>query len=202
MQQIYRVTFSIMKFKFFLSLLMLTVAVALWAQKTDADTTKTDTKSLAVFTDVKDHITHEPIKGVKAELVWAADSTHADTVHVEYQEEEYYKSSFIQFPVKQAGNYLVKVEAEGYTTKYVPFEVKKIYKRERYLSMKTIYLHTVPKKNEIELDEIVVVATKLKFYMNGDTLVYDADAFNLAEGSMLNTLIKQLPGVERAVSSR
>ena len=196
MQQIYRVTFSIMKLKFFLSLLMLTVAVALWAQKTDADTTKTDTRDLAVFTDVKDHITHEPIKGVKAELVWAADSTHADTVHVEYQEEEYYKSSFIQFPVKQAGNYLVKVEAEGYTTKYVPFEVKKIYKRERYLSMKTIYLHTVPKKNEIELDEIVVVATKLKFYMNGDTLVYDADAFNLAEGSMLNTLIKQLPGVE------
>ena len=58
-----------MKFKFFLSLLMLTVAVALWAQKTDADTTKTDTRDLAVFTDVKDHITHEPIKGVKAELV-------------------------------------------------------------------------------------------------------------------------------------
>ena len=105
-----------MKFKFFLSLLMLTVAVALWAQKTDVDTTKTDTRSLAVFTDVKDHITHEPIKGVKAELVWAADSTHADTVHVEYQEDEYYKSSFIQFPIKQAGNYLVKVEAEGYTT--------------------------------------------------------------------------------------
>ena len=191
-----------MNLKSILSLLMLTVALTMSAQigapnsTTDADTTKTDTKSPVVYTDVKDHITHEAIKGVKAELVWAADSTHADTVHVEYHDEEYYKSSFMYFPVKQAGKYLVKVEADGYVTKYVPFEVKKIYKRERYLTMKTIYLHTVPKKNEIELDEIVVVATKLKFYMNGDTLVYDADAFNLAEGSMLNTLIKQLPGVE------
>ena len=110
----------------------------------------------------------------------------------EYQEEEYYKASFLQFPIKQAGNYLVKVEADDYVTKYVPLEVKKIYKRERYLTMKTIYLHTVPKKNEIELDEFVVVATKLKFYMNGDTLVYDADAFNLAEGSMLGALVSMI----------
>lgn len=178
---------------------MLMVTATLWAQKADADSTKNNKnneQALAVYVDLKDHLTHEPVKGAKAELVWAADSTHADTVHVEYHDEEYYKSSWMNFPVKQAGNYLVKVEAEGYVTKYVPLEVKKIYKRERYLTMKTIYLHTLPKKNEIELDEIVVVATKLKFYMNGDTLVYDADAFNMAEGSMLNTLIKQLPGVE------
>lgn len=163
-----------------------------WAQ----DSTKTDTRVLNAYADVKDHLTHDAIKGVKAELLWAADSTHADTVHVEYQEEGNYKSSWARFPVKQAGNYLVKVKAEGYVTKYVPLEVKKIYKRERYMTLKTIYLHKVPKKNEYALDDIVVVATKLKFYMNGDTLVYDADAFNLAEGSMLNTLIKQLPGVE------
>ena len=204
-----------MKLKLFLSLLVLAVTVALWAKngtfatvaaspsyllatedKADADTTKKDARDLVVFTDIKDHITHEAIKGIKAELLWAADSTHADTIHVEYHEEEYYKASFLQFPVKQAGNYLVKVEADDYVTKYVPLEVKKIYKRERYLTMKTIYLHTVPKKNEIELDEFVVVATKLKFYMNGDTLVYDADAFNLAEGSMLGALVRQLPGVE------
>ena len=30
----------------------------------------------------------------------------------------------------------------------------------------------------------------------GDTLVYNADAFNVPEGSMLDGLIKQLPGVE------
>jgi hypothetical protein len=32
--------------------------------------------------------------------------------------------------------------------------------------------------------------------MDGDTLVYNADAFQMAEGSMLDALIKKLPGVE------
>lgn len=39
-------------------------------------------------------------------------------------------------------------------------------------------------------------ASKVKFYNRGDTLVYNADAFNLAEGSMLDALIQQLPDVE------
>ena len=46
------------------------------------------------------------------------------------------------------------------------------------------------------MDEVVVTASKVKFYYKGDTLVYNADAFVLAEGSMLDALIKQLPGVE------
>ena len=51
------------------------------------------------------------------------------------------------------------------------------------------------KIQEMELDEVVVKATKVKMYHNGDTLVYNADAFNLPNGSMLDALIKQLPGV-------
>lgn len=46
-----------------------------------------------------------------------------------------------------------------------------------------------------QLEDVVVKATKVKFYMNKDTLVYNADAFNLQEGSMLDDLIRQLPGV-------
>lgn len=36
----------------------------------------------------------------------------------------------------------------------------------------------------------------MKFYTRKDTLVFNADAFQLAEGSMLDALIRQLPGVE------
>lgn len=171
------------------------VTTAVWAQTGDADSTK-NARGLLMMTDVKDHLTHDPIKDVKAELLWAADSSFADTIHSEYEDEEYYKNSSLSFHITKAGNYLVKVEAEGYTTKYVPLEIKKLYKRELYRTMKPIYLHTLPKRNEYVLDDVVVVATKLKFYMNGDTLVYDADAFNMAEGSMLNELIRKLPGVE------
>lgn len=49
---------------------------------------------------------------------------------------------------------------------------------------------------EVKLGEVAVKATKVKFYMNGDTLVYNADAFQLEEGSMLDALIRQLPGAE------
>lgn len=46
------------------------------------------------------------------------------------------------------------------------------------------------------LSELTVTATKVKFYNKGDTIVYNADAFVLAEGSMLDALIAQLPGAE------
>lgn len=48
----------------------------------------------------------------------------------------------------------------------------------------------------IRLREVTVTATKLKMVMNGDTIVYNADAFNLSTGSMLDALVAQLPGVE------
>lgn len=42
------------------------------------------------------------------------------------------------------------------------------------------------------LPEVTVKATKVKMVMHGDTIVYNADAFNLAEGSMLDALISKL----------
>ena len=46
------------------------------------------------------------------------------------------------------------------------------------------------------LGEVVVTASKIKMVMRGDTVVYNADAFELANGSMLDALVRQLPGVE------
>ncbi len=46
-----------------------------------------------------------------------------------------------------------------------------------------------------ELDEVTVKATKVKMFWKGDTIVYNADAFNLPSGSMLDDLIRQMPGV-------
>lgn len=51
-----------------------------------------------------------------------------------------------------------------------------------------------PKPNELK--ELTVTASKVKFYHKGDTLVYNADAFVLPEGSMLDALVARLPGVE------
>lgn len=49
---------------------------------------------------------------------------------------------------------------------------------------------------ENRLREVSVTASKVMFYNKGDTLIYNADAFVLAEGSTLDALLEQMPGVE------
>ena len=51
-------------------------------------------------------------------------------------------------------------------------------------------------RRDYMLNGVTVKATQVKFYHKGDTVIYNADAFQLAEGSMLDNLIKQLPGAE------
>ncbi len=46
------------------------------------------------------------------------------------------------------------------------------------------------------LDEVTVKASQVKMVYRGDTIIYNADAFRLSDGSMLDALIEQLPGVE------
>ncbi len=174
-------------------LFLLTITVG---AKEDADSTKTKGRELLAGAEIKDHLTHEAVKGVKGELLWAADSSMVDTLSVSFEEGDGWKYTYFLAKIKQPGQYLARLNAEGYQTKYVPIDIKKMYKREKYRMLKTVYLRKLPKKQDIELDEVVVKATKLKFYMDGDTLVYDADAFQMAEGSMLDALIKKLPGVE------
>ncbi|MDE6796070.1 MAG: outer membrane beta-barrel family protein [Muribaculaceae bacterium] len=60
----------------------------------------------------------------------------------------------------------------------------------------TVTTDTIAIGKTIELEEVEVVASKLKMVMNGDTIVYNADAFNLSEGSMLDKLVELLPGVK------
>ena len=67
-----------------------------------------------------------------------------------------------------------------------------IYGREQQRELPPVYL----KRESKMLQEVVVTATKVQFYYKGDTLVFNADAFELAEGSMLDALVRKLPGVE------
>lgn len=88
--------------------------------------------------------------------------------------------------------YVFDVICDGYNMQAVTYTVDKIGRREKYRNIPTIYLERAPQM----LNEVTVTSTKIKFYNKGDTVVYNADAFQLAEGSMLDALIAQLPGVE------
>ncbi len=53
----------------------------------------------------------------------------------------------------------------------------------------------IRRKMHKQLGEASVTSSRILFYHKGDTLVYNASEFVLAEGSMIDALIKQLPGV-------
>lgn len=96
----------------------------------------------------------------------------------------------------QLGKYIIKLENEDYKTCYLNYEMSTLPKLE-FLEGPDAKMQPIHKKGlhgDNELGEVVVKATKVQFFYKGDTIVYNADAFNLPEGSMLDALIRQMPG--------
>lgn len=89
-------------------------------------------------------------------------------------------------------SYILRFESEGHKPKYITYHFKP--RKKNVYRLDDVKLMRKPP--ERQLGEAVVKATHVKFYNKGDTLVFNADAFQLAEGSMLDALIRQLPGVE------
>lgn len=95
------------------------------------------------------------------------------------------------------GKYELKFDRDGYDVYFHEFKVSSI-------SQEIIWIPTIKltKERKYELDEMEIVHTAIKMVMHGDTIVYDAAAFDLAEGSMLDALVKQLPGAELSSDGR
>ena len=89
------------------------------------------------------------------------------------------------------GKYMLTLDREGYEPYVKEFERK-------YRDQTTVWVGNLAMKRERirQLNEVEVTATAIKMVMNGDTVVYNADAFNLAEGSMLESLVRQLPNAQ------
>lgn len=101
--------------------------------------------------------------------------------------------SYFTFKVERKDStYIFDVKCEGYTTQTITYSVENLGKRESYREIPVIFMQRAPR----QLKEVTVTASKIKFYNKGDTVVFNADAFQLAEGSMLDALVAQLPGVE------
>lgn len=96
-----------------------------------------------------------------------------------------------EVPRTEGTSYTIEASFEGYDYGSIRVEINNLGRRELKRDLPTIYL-----KRAKVLKEVTVTASKIKFYHKNDTLIYNADAFQLAEGSMLDALISQLPGVE------
>ncbi len=161
--------------------------------------------SLYIIGSVADGFTKAAVPEAFVTLM-RQDSTVVDTMHVHDSHTwvsgvgKGNATSRYYFQVsREPQDYIIKVEHPNYETAFTNYTQKRVSRRLQYTYIPTAYLKKAAKAHHHEggeLDEVVVKATKVKMVWKGDTLVYNADAFNVPEGSMLDGLIRQLPGVE------
>ncbi len=151
-----------------------------------------------------DSFTREVIDSVWIELYRMPDSVMVDTLY-NYREHmmkmwgwEYPVDGF-NTKVPTHGKYMIYAAKKGYKPFFHAFEIprKRYNKKVREWDLDELLMYKAGSTFlDRDLDEITVKATRVKMVMHGDTVVYNADAFQLSEGSMLDALVRQLPGVE------
>ncbi|MBQ0020369.1 MAG: hypothetical protein KBT39_07605 [Bacteroidales bacterium] len=92
---------------------------------------------------------------------------------------------------KKTCDYKIRASQEGYEDAWMDIHIDGNVTNAELLD-KPLELRRIREKM---LKDVNVTATKIKMYHKGDTIVYNADAFDLPEGSMLEDLIREMPGV-------
>ncbi|WP_243348326.1 outer membrane beta-barrel protein [Parabacteroides sp. FAFU027] len=155
-------------------------------------------RTIDLWGHIKDSFTKVGILGTKITLM-RSDSSVVDTMTVKYFDwglklDTYYKFNIPARPQK----FIIRAEHPDYKPTYVDYDIKYVA-RNVYFDAPWHYMkkraYRMTKEQHV-LNELVVKATKIKIAYKGDTVVYNADAFNLSKGSMLDDLVKQMPGVE------
>lgn len=189
----------------FILAIMVSTALTMSAQKRKID----------LWGHVYDQVTHHAIRGAKATLM-LADSTLVDSANCGYFTGGYYgtDANYCFAIPRQTQRYIIMVTHPEYETCFVDYEVK-TPGRNTYFDAPWHYMKRKEKPtahNDVKPDrlgdatysmtathhlgEVVVKGTRIKMAYKNDTIVYNASAFQLPEGSMLDALIRQMPGVE------
>lgn len=171
--------------------LLLSVSI-LQAQDDPTKNNKKKERKISLYGEVYDSFTKAKVKAFVT--LMRQDSTVVDTMTCwTWGTESYYE---LKIPAVQ-GHYIIKGTCEGYEDSYLDYHLRYIA-RNNYFKLPRLLMKK--KQDDIwresELEEVVAKGTKVKIAYRGDTVVYNASAFNLPEGSMLDGLIRQMPGAE------
>lgn len=150
-------------------------------------------ESVTLQGNVQDSFLERGLFGVSLSL-FNADSTAVDCKKNVYEignDSAHITTLYYLSALLSPGHYLVRAQKDGYDDGWAEADIPANRKGGNIMvpminmrrTMKTVYL-----------GEVEVVATRIKVRMRGDTLVYDARAFQMPQGSMLSNLIDQLPG--------
>ncbi len=168
-----------------------------------AQTPQRTTKKQRTFTlwgHVRDSFTKAVVPGVKITLM-TSDSTLIDTCTAQTYEaadrvsgDAWY--SFVLPSVAQ--RLIIRASHPDYEDCYVNYDVRHVA-RNRFFDAPWHYMKRRQHEDvgfDSDLAGVVVKATRIKMAYRGDTLVFDASAFKLPDGSMLDALVRQMPGVK------
>lgn len=155
-------------------------------------------RNLIVTVTARQEFTGESIRNFKG---WLMPSVGNDTIHGVIKNTHIFNQSAgttritseLTFSVpNEDAEYTLTAQAPGFEDITRKITIKKRSNRDINVELDNLIFE----RKSTKLNEVVVRASKVKFYTRGDTMVYNADAFALPEGTMLDVLIKQLPGVE------
>lgn len=161
----------------------------------------TDSVTVYISKGIVNGFTGELVKDAKVSISDSIGKVLCDSIPLRYESEmtsaglwERY-SYLIRIPYRSVYNILIEAD------KYTSFTLSKQPSQRGLIGfVDPIEIFPAPKTKE--LNEISVVASKVKIVVKGDTIIYNADAFQLSEGSMLDNLIRMLPGATLSESGR
>ena len=157
-------------------------------------------RTFILWGHVRDSFTKAVVPGVKISLL-GTDSTLIDTCIAQTSEDmgrvggdTWYRFVLPSVPQRL----IIRASHPDYEDCYVDYDVRHVA-RNRYFDAPWHYMKRRQHGDvdyDSELAGVVVKATRVKMAYRGDTLVFDASAFKLPDGSMLDALIRQMPGVK------
>ncbi len=155
--------------------------------------TQLSAQTIDIEVSIEDDYLNIPLSGVKVSVLNPDSTVVVDSAtSILYKDRNGKLLKVIyEAPVKaEKRNYLLRATKTGYGDVWQSVSVL-------FTEVNAVEAPTIRMRKEFNktMSEVVVMATKIKMYHKGDTLVFNADAFKLPDGSMLDALIRQLPGV-------
>lgn len=139
-------------------------------------------KVIAVSGRVVEEDTKDPVELAGVQLLALPDSTQAAGVTTS-------KQGWFSLPKVKAGKYVLKISYLGFITEYIPLQLSDKVPAK---NVGKIALHS----DAVMLGEAVVVAQAPPVTVKADTTEFAASAYRVAEGAMLEDLVKKIPGAE------
>lgn len=152
--------------------------------------------SVVVRGSVKDAFTYELLDSVSVDFL-KADSTISYSLMTHGTWRSYGFMHNIDaidgIKLRKGESYIIRLKKDGYQTLLFNYKAK-AGNRETWMQLPPLLMHKKRALTEQTLGEAVVSASKIRMVVKGDTLEWNADAFQLQNGSMLDGLLKLLPG--------